>query len=116
VDQAVLLPSTSVSDAVLGMLSDILAPSGFAQMVALFSRARQAELCAAMRLDVRKQGWEDSRDSCCVLFHAQVSSLVCVQCVGVCDVGIAHMRAPGHRHLSASLADGLAEPHMSPHG
>lgn len=155
INQALLLPShVNASPTVLGMLSDALAPSGYAQMIALFSPARcatssrlcscsqraqlrpppprfvlflsRAELCstphpllmpcsprlplprvsgsaacprasvcssstgrrpndredplrqndiyAAMRGDVRKQGMEDSRENCWVLFNIQAGA------------------------------------------
>jgi len=73
VDQALLLPShVNATSEVLGLLSDVLAPSGYAQMIALFSPARQNDVYAAIRGDVRKQGMEDSRENCWVLFNAQV--------------------------------------------
>lgn len=90
VNQALLLPShIPASSGVLGMISDVLAPSGYAQMIALFTAARQNDIYAAMRGDVRKQGMEDSRENCWVLFNIQAHKHLRVVCTSATN-DIAH--------------------------
>lgn len=72
-DLALMVPASHLADdRVIGILTDALSPSGFAQMICMFPPARQNDIYTALRGEVRKLGMVDTRENCWMLFHAFV--------------------------------------------